>query len=233
MRPPTLGASLVAIALLTSSLQGRAQDAPEHQAGAVAEEMLVAPEEGGPRRWQVVAAGGAEIRDAPAGDAPVVRTHSQGAILTNLGCERAAGRVWCQVRPLRSRSRGYAAAEDLRPARGPDGIVPMGMDDSPLRARQGDFDATGDMPCAQIRGQPMGTCAFGVARSGGGDATVAVRFSNGFTRLLFFRHGEFISGDATMSGTGRDTDWRVEDGRHVIRVDDQRYELPDTSIFGE
>ena len=109
----------------------------------------------------------------------------------------------------------------------------MGTDDSPIRAREGDFDATGDMPCAQIRGQSMGECTFGVARSGGGDATVTVTFSNGFTRLLFFRHGEFISGDATMSGTGRDTDWRVEDGRHIIRVDDQRYELPDTSIFGE
>ena len=233
MRQPTLGASLLAIAVVTSNLQGWAQHAPEDRAGAVAEEMLVAPEEGGPRRWQVVAADGAEIRNAPTGDAPVVRTLSQGAILTNLGCERVAGRVWCQVRPLRSRSGGYAAADDLRPARGPDGIVPMGTDDSPIRAREGDFDATGDMPCAQIRGQPMGECAFAVARGGGGDATVAVTFSNGFTRLLFFRHGEFISGDATMSGTGRDTDWRVEDGRHFIRVDDQRYEISDTSIFGE
>ena len=232
MRQPTIAASLLAIAILFDSLQGWTQEAPEDQAGAVAEEMFVAPEGGGPRRWQVMAADGAEFRDAPAGDAPVLRTLPQGAILTNLGCERAAGRAWCEVRPLRSRSRGYAAAEDLGPARGPDGTVPMGADDSRQRARAGDFDATGDLPCAQIRGQAMGACTFGVARSGGGDATVAVTFSNGFTRMLFFSHGEFISGDATMSGTGRDTDWRVEGDRHIIRVDDQRYELSDTAIFG-
>ena len=227
-----LRASLLAIAMLTGSPPGLVQEAMTDDAGTVADPMFVAPEEGGPRRWQVVARGGLDMRDAPAGDAPVLRTLAQGAILSNLGCERAGGRVWCEVRPLRSRSRGFAAAEDLRAARGPDGTVPMGTDDSLLRARAGDFDASGTIPCAQIRGQPMGECSFGVARGGGGDATVVVTFSNGFRRMLFFSHGEFISGDATMSGTGRDTDWQRDGDRHIIRVDDQRYELPDTAIFG-
>ena len=108
----------------------------------------------------------------------------------------------------------------------------MGADDSLRRARNRDFDAGGTIPCAQIRGQPMGECTFAVARSGGGDATVVVTFSNGFKRMLFFTHGEFIRGEDTTSGTGRDMDWHKEGSRHIIRVDDQRYELPDTGIFG-
>ena len=34
-----------------------------------------------------------------------------------------------------------------------------------------------------------------------------------------------------MSGVGTDTEWRRESGLHVIRVDDQRYELPDALVF--
>ncbi len=226
------GAGLLAFAMFAGSPGGWAQEPTTDQAGVVTEAMLVAPEEGGPRRWQVVADGGLDLRDAPAGDAPVLRTLAHGAILSNLGCERAGDRVWCAVRPLGSRSRGFAPAEALRPAAGPDGTVPMGVDNSMMRARQGDFDASGDIPCAQNQGQPMGVCAFGVARSGGGDATVVVTFSNGFKRMLFFRHGAFIAGDATMSGTGRDADWHRDGDRHVIRVDDQRYELTDAAVFG-
>ena len=228
-----LRAHLLAIALLAGTLPGWAQEATPDHAGAVAEEAFVAPEQGGPRRWQVTARDGLELRDAPAGDAPVLATLAPGAILSNLGCAQSGGRIWCEVRPLRSRSGGYAAADGLRPAHGPDGTVPMGIDDSLRRAQEGDFDAGGTLPCAQIRGQPMAECSFAVARSGGGDATVVVTFANGFRRMLFFSHGEFIRGDATMSGTGRDTDWHRDGDRHIIRVDDQRYELPDTAIFGD
>ncbi|MCG8694056.1 MAG: hypothetical protein MI806_22855, partial [Minwuiales bacterium] len=117
-------------------------------------------------------------------------------------------------------------------ARGPDGTVPMGADDSAFRAGRGEFGATGTLSCTQLRGQPMGRCTFGVARGTGGDATVVVTFSNGFKRTLFFAHGAFISADATMSGTGFDTDWRTDGDRHVIRVDDQRYVLPNAAVFG-
>ena len=227
-----LRANLLAVAVLAGSQQVWAQEPASDAAGAVADTAFVAPDAGGPRRWEVVGRNALDMHRAPAKDSPVIRTLSQGAILSNLGCARAGDRLWCDVRPLRSRSRGYVEAENLRPAVGPDGTVPTGSDDSLQRARDGDFDAGGTIPCAQIRGQPMGECAFGVARSGGGDATVAVIFSNGFRRMLFFAHGEFISGDATMSGTGRDTDWHRDGDRHIIRVDDQRYELQDTAIFG-
>lgn len=196
------------------------------------ETPAAAAEDGGPRRWQVTAPGGARMHDAPAVDAAVIETLSDGAILSNLGCEPAGGQVWCKVRLLRGRDRGYVAAASLKPARGPDGTVPMGSDDSMLRARKGEFDASGHVPCAQIRGEQMGECRVAVARGGGGDATVVVTFSNGFKRMLSFMHGQFIRADTTMSGNGFDTDWRLEDDLHIIRVDDQRYELPDAVIFG-
>ena len=172
------------------------------------------------------------MHNAPAADARVVETLADGAILSNLGCKRAGIHVWCNVKPLRGRTRGYVAAEFLRPARAPDGTVPTGADDSARRARQGDFDVSGHIACAQIRDQPMSECAFGVARGTGGDATVVVTFSNGFKRTLFFTHGEFDSADPSMSGGGFDTDWRTEDGLHIIRVEDQRYALPDAAVFG-
>lgn len=169
---------------------------------------------------------------SPARDSAVAGMLADGAILANLGCAPNDGLVWCKVRPLQDRSRGYVAADFLQPARGPDGSVPMGTDDSAVRAGRGDFDASGSLACAQNRAEPMGRCTFGVARSSGGDATIVVTFSNGFRRLLFFAHGRFISGNATMSGNGFDTDWRREGERHIIRVDDQRYTLRHAEVFG-
>ena len=101
------------------------------------------------------------------------------------------------------------------------------------RAARGAFDARGDIGCAQERGQALFTCVAGVVRSGSGDAAVAVTFPNGFVRTLYFESRMFVRGSATMSGTGRDTDWELSDGLHRVRVDDQRYELPDAFVFGD
>ncbi len=229
MRRTILGAT----AALGIALQAWAQSPAAADNGAAAGEIPASAEEGGPRRWQVTAPDGLPMHKAPAADAPVIETLAEDAILSNLGCKRARDRVWCAVQPLRRRARGHVAAEFLRPARGPDGTVPMGADDSHRRANRGDFDASGEIPCAQERGQPMGSCTYGASRGDGGDATVVVTFPNGFRRKLFFAHGAFIRADSSMSGAGFDTDWRTEGSRHVIRVDDQRYELPDAAIFGD
>lgn len=221
-----------AIAAGSVTLNAWATDPLPKTEDAAAGPGVAAPEDGGPRRWQVTTRDGTEFRTSPASDAPVIGMLADGAILANLGCAPARTQVWCKVRPLHGRARGYVAADSLRPARGPDGTVQTGVDDSALRAGRGDFDASGSLSCAQVRGQPMGECAFAVARGTGGDATVVVTFSNGFKRRLFFAHGRFISANATMSGNGFDTDWRLEDGQHLIRVDDQRYALSDAVVFG-
>ncbi|MEO1115984.1 MAG: hypothetical protein AAFY05_26820 [Pseudomonadota bacterium] len=107
------------------------------------------------------------------------------------------------------------------------------MDDSRERAGRREFDAEAEIPCAQEQGQALGTCDAAVSRGVGGDATVVVTFQNGFARKLYFVHGEFVKASATMSGVGTDMDWRLESEVHVVRVDDQRFELPDRFIFGD
>lgn len=195
--------------------------------------VAAAPEAGGPRRWQVAHPDGAALRDRPASDARAVETVADRAILSNLGCEQAAGEIWCEAQLLGSRTRGYVLADHLRPARGPDGTVPMGVDDSAPRARKGDFDAKGKGRCAQIRSDPLGPCEFGAARGGGGDAAVVFTFSNGFERTLFFSHGTLIRANPTMSGIGRDIDWRIEGQNFTLRVEDQRFELPTAAVLGD
>ncbi len=93
--------------------------------------------------------------------------------------------------------RGYVAGEFLTPAVAPDGSVATGPDNSALRAGQGDFDATGRIPCAQYVGQPMTQCDFCVARAGGGYATVIITKPDGMKRAIFFRRGIPIGADTS------------------------------------
>ncbi len=194
--------------------------------------VFKAPKDGGPRRWRVKALNGVTLREGPSSDVAALTDLKEGTLLINLGCQPTNNGIWCKARPLRSRFPGYVEAKHLDAAVAEDGTVPTGINTSATRVRKGDFDATGNIPCAQIRGQAVDECSFAVARSSGGDAAVQVTFSNGFRRTLFFIHGEFVSADATMSGTGWDSDWRVVDDKHVIRVEDQRYQVPDSAIYG-
>ena len=82
----------------------------------------VPPEKGGPRNWEVIEISGRlNLRAEPSTSAGILATYASGAILDNLGCQRAEGRVWCDVQQLGGGLRGYVAAEFLRPARSPDG----------------------------------------------------------------------------------------------------------------
>lgn len=100
------------------------------------------------------------------------------------------------------------------------------------RAKSGKFEAAGDVRCAQEVGQALGTCGAKVARDGR-SAAVVVTFPNGFARTLTFSEREFIRGNATMSGVGTDTDWHLFGNTYHVRVDDQRFEIPDALIFGD
>ncbi|MGP6088850.1 hypothetical protein [Antarctobacter jejuensis] len=100
------------------------------------------------------------------------------------------------------------------------------------RARSGTFDDSGEVRCAQEVGEPLKTCTAKVARADGA-AVAVVSFANGFSRMLMFEDGEFRRGNATMSGVGTDFDWRLSKGIYHVRVDDQRFELPEVLIFGE
>jgi len=189
-----------------------------------------APEDGGPRDWEVTRK--LELREQPSTKAKVLVSYAPGTILDNLGCQRAEDKVWCDVQQLGGGPRGYVSAEFLKPAVSPDGSAAMGPDDSALRAGQGDFDATGTIPCAEYKGQPMGQCEFGVARAGGGYATVVVKKPDGLTRAIFFRMGKPIGADTSQADGYPEFRATKESDLNLIRIGDERYEIPDAVILG-
>jgi hypothetical protein len=191
-----------------------------------------ATEDGGPRNWEVTGVSRTlNLRERPSTAAKIVAGYAPGTIFDNLGCLKAEGRIWCDVQPLGGGPRGYVAAEFLKPALSPDGSIATGPDDSALRAGQGKFDATGNIPCAQSPGQPMGQCEFGVARAGGGYATVVIKKPDGRTRAIFFRMGRPIGADTSEAAPGKFRATREGD-LYLIRIGDERYEIPDAVVLG-
>ncbi len=227
MFKPVFGRDVAALAAIMSL----ASFTPSGAATESGEPYLSA-KDGGPRRLEVTAEQTAMFPKPDLG-ATASLTLDHGAVLLNMGCQDADEAVLCTVRPFRGGPKGFVAATDLQPATAPDGVVPMGPNPTPKRAGKKDFDASGTITCAQERGQALGPCKAAVARSPGGDATIIATFPNGFARKLYFMHGEFTSASATMSGVGKDTEWRLENGTHHFRVDDQRFEVSDAFVFGE
>ena len=192
-----------------------------------------AAEDGGVMNWEVVGvAGGLRLRARPSTSAEILADYPGGTILDNLGCENAEGRVWCDVQRLGGGPRGFVAADYLKPATAPDGSVPMGPETSSLRAGRGEVDATGQIPCAQHVGQPVVHCDFGVARQGGGFATVVVTRPDGRRRAIFFRRGIPIGADTSEADGYGEFGAHKESDLHFIRVGTERYEIPDAAVFG-
>lgn len=191
------------------------------------------PENGGPRNWEVTGVSRSlNLRTQPSAAARIIARYARGTILDNLGCQEASGRVWCDVQELGGGPRGYVAAEFLKPAVSPDGRAAMGPDDSALRAGQGVFDATGNIPCAQSVGQPMRQCEFGVARAGGGYATVVIKKADGRTRAVFFRMGKPVGADTSEAEGYSEFRATREGDLNLIRIGPERYEIPDAVVMG-
>lgn len=213
----------VFVAALTLSTAGHAS----------ADDVPPAPDEGGPRAFEVTGvATRLNLREEPSESARVIGGLAAGTLLDNLGCLRTAERVWCDVQEQGGGPRGYVARAFLTPARSPDGSVQTGVDTSALRAGAGDFDATGEIPCAQSRGQPMGYCAFGVARGGGGYATVVVTRPGGMQRTIFFSNGAAIGAGTSEADPGGAFVAERDGDLSLIRIGDERYEIPDAVVFG-
>ena len=208
---------------LLAALPALAQEAP-FAPGTVP----AGPEDGGPRYLRVVTdSTSLNMRMAPSGDAAIADKLPNGAALSNLGCTAGASRAWCDVQLVGGGPRGYAAADFLAPARGPNGDIAMGYDDSALRAGQGDFDATApSLPCS------AGACSASVSRGTGGDAIVVITLPDGQERIIFFALGHPIgvnSSEAMPLGefkTSRDGDVST------VVIGDERYEIPDALPLG-
>lgn len=226
----TLQWSLIAALVLSPAVataEGLA-DTSEYDDGS--RSVPAAPEEGGPRNWEVTA--NIDLLEQPDATSTILTSYSPGTILDNLGCQLNLGVVWCDVQQLGGGPRGYVYAEFLQPAVSPDGSVATGADDSALRAGQGQFDATGQIPCAQYLGQPMTQCDFGVTRAGGGYATVVITRPDGGSRVIYFRMGQPIGADTSEAEPSGDFSATREGDLNFIRVGIERYEIPDAVVLG-
>jgi len=105
-------------------------------------------------------------------------------------------------------------------------------ENSAVRAGQGDFDATGKIPCAQAKGQPIGQCSFGVARDGGGTATVSVNLPDGRKRAIFFENGKPTGADLSQADGNMDFSYTKEADLYMIKAGNERYEIPEAVIYG-
>jgi hypothetical protein len=93
------------------------------------------------------------------------------------------------------------------------------------------YHATGDIPCSMGGGQPTGSCPFGVKREGNGSGTVTLTKPDGRTRAIFFTNGRATGADTSEADPGRFSASRRGD-LSVVRIGQERYEIPDAVVFG-
>ena len=106
------------------------------------------------------------------------------------------------------------------------------MVEASARASEGKFNATGKIPCAWAKGQPMGQCDFGVARAGGGTAAVSITRPDGRKRVIFFKSGKAVAADLSQADGNMSFGAAKEADLHMIRAGDERYEIPEAVIYG-
>lgn len=94
------------------------------------------------------------------------------------------------------------------------------------------FNATGNVPCARSAGQPMGSCKFGVNRSGGGDAMLTVFWPDGGNRVIFFENGKVSGVDSSQADGNAQLFTEKNADLFMIRFGDQRFEIPEAAVFG-
>ncbi len=79
----------------------------------------------------------------------------------------------------------------------------------------------------------MGQCQMGVARDGGGSATVAVTRPDGRKRFIFFEKGKAVSADLSQAdGNMSFRATKSAAGMYLINAGDERYEFPESVVFG-
>ena len=94
-----------------------------------------------------------------------------------------------------------------------------------------DYHATSSIPCSMGGGAPTGSCPAGVKREGYGSAMVTVTKPDGRTRTIFFENGRAIGYDQSQADPGKFSASKQAD-LNIIKIGQERYEIPDALPFG-
>ncbi len=181
---------------------------------------------GGPDYWKVSAGGGfaLNLRAGPSTRYEAIGRLRNGEVLQNRGCRLTGGERWCAIRATHTGVTGWVAGRYLfesaaprRPAMAEGWPIGNGVP----------FDATGLVPCAVHAGEPMRQCPFGVVREGPGNAGLWVALGDGVERQLLFEGGAPVA----TNSTGNMSFEKAGD-LYLIRVGDERFEVPEAVVTG-
>lgn len=196
-------------------------------------DIPLSPGEGGPRNFVIPAeTTDLQLYTEPTVDSEVLVRYKTGIYLDNLGCSESEEKIWCYVQQMGGGPVGYVKYDSVTEAVGPNGSVPVGPDNSALRTGQGEFDASGMIPCKLKTGQPTISCEFRVARAGEGYATVVVTRPGDTDRVLFFRLGIPTGISSSEADRAGEFSYKKESDLNLIYVGQERYEIPDAVILG-
>ena len=78
----------------------------------------------------------------------------------------------------------------------------------------------------------MGQCDFGVTRTGNGDATVVITRPDGSKRTIMFTGGRATGADISQADGGAVFSAQRDGDLSLIKVGDERYEIPDAAVSG-
>lgn len=71
-----------------------------------------------------------------------------------------------------------------------------------------------------------------MARAGGGYATLVVKRPDGCQRAIFFRMGRPIGADTAQADGSPEFRATKQGNLNLIRIGDERYEIPDAIVLG-
>jgi hypothetical protein len=188
--------------------------------------------QGGPDFWQVTLSdpnGSLNLHDGPSAGAATIGRLPDGAVLRNLGCRMNEGRRWCQVEATAPGGiTGWVAGDFLAESDGDatdgDAMVPG----TP-------YHATGPISCWQGADGPKQECTFGVFREspGSGNGWVNIEWPDGGSRVIYFEAGTPVSFDRSQADQGLEmTIARTDNGINIVTIGADRFEIPDSVIWG-
>lgn len=188
--------------------------------------------QGGPDFWEVRLSdpnGILNVHGGPSTGAPTVGRFPDAAILRNLGCRMNEGRRWCQIKATAPGGiTGWVAGEFLVESSN-------GATDGDAMAPGTPYNATGTIFCARNADAPVQDCAFGVTREnpGSGNGSVTIDWPDGGSRVIFFEAGDPVSFDQSQADQGLEmTVSRTDDGVSAIHIGEERFDIPDSVIWG-